>query len=118
MKSLQRTRVGDFKLDQAYTLSELQEMKDTGCLEQAVLPVDSVFASLKEVHVKSEGKKWIDNGNILLFTQLEEGTEEGFVKNLVDGEEVRVYKQNPYVFAAVYQVDMNRKVITPKKMFI
>lgn len=121
MKSLQRTRVGDFDLTQAYTLSDLQELKDTDALEKAVLPVDSVFAGLKEVHVLSNGQKWIDNGNMLLFTQLQEGASGEFEQNFKDGEEVRVYKlesDGNYVFAAVYKVDLNRKVITPKKMFI
>ncbi len=38
---LRRTRVGEFSLEDAWTLQELEELRDDGCLDQAVLsPLD------------------------------------------------------------------------------
>lgn len=43
MQSLVRTRVGEFRLADALTLAQLQELRDTERLEEALLPTDRIF---------------------------------------------------------------------------
>ena len=63
MQSLVRTRVGEFRLADALTLAQLQELRDTDGLEEALLPTDRIFADFHAVHVEEKWRKLIDNGN-------------------------------------------------------
>lgn len=53
MQSLVRTRVGEFRLADALTLAQLQELRDTERLEEALLPTDRIF---RISHVACGGK--------------------------------------------------------------
>ncbi len=65
MKSLLRTRVDKFTLEEAYTLSQLQELieekpeSEWGFIE----PVDRVFRKYEAVTAKEEAQKLVLNGN-------------------------------------------------------
>lgn len=72
MQSLRRTAVGAFRLEDAYTLEELQQLKDGGRLREAILPVDSVFGSCPVLHVRREYLRLLDNGNAILPEQTAE----------------------------------------------
>lgn len=117
MSSLTRTRVGDFLLEQTYTLDQVQERKDRGELGLIVLPVDTVFLKLKKIHIKKDAKKWIDNGNVILSDQTEEYDGKKNGSELENGEEIRVYNDDKE-FCAIYTVDVERNLFVPKKMFI
>ena len=43
MSSLRRTQAGEFRLEDAHTLDEVQKAADTGQLESLLLPVDTLF---------------------------------------------------------------------------
>ena len=45
MESLTRTRVADFRLEDAHTIDEIQTMEQRGELEKILLPVDRLFLS-------------------------------------------------------------------------
>ena len=66
MKSLLRTRVSEFTLDNAYRLSELEELVkkagETGD-HYFVQSVDKVFLHYPAISVKEEARKMIVNGN-------------------------------------------------------
>lgn len=111
MKSLRRTRVGSFCLEDAVTLSQLEEIRNGGRLEEVLLPVDKVFAAFPALHVKEEFCRLIDNGNAFFPGQTIEKTiyaPEGWV---------RVYRGNKS-FAGIYAYDENRKWYKPVKMFL
>lgn len=64
MESLLRTRVGRFCLEDALTLSQIEELRELGQVAQYVVPVDGVFADLpKLVMSGAEGDKLVHNGN-------------------------------------------------------
>lgn len=111
MQSLQRTRVGGFCLENAYTLDELQQRKDEGRLEETVLPVDSVFKSCPALHVCEEYLKLLDNGNVIMAEQMEEKTV------YPPGEWVRVYRPDKS-FAGIYAYEENAGCYKPVKMFL
>lgn len=111
MQSLVRTRAGGFLLKDAVTLEALQELKDAGRLEEAVLPVDSVFAEYPLLHVKEEWRKLLENGNPFYPGQTLE-------KSLFDaGAWVRIYREDNS-FAGIYAYDGERKCYKPVKMFM
>ena len=65
MKSLVRTRVGMFKLEEAITLEELEQYRDAGKLAEIILPPDSIFMHLPAVYAKAENCRFLDNGNAM-----------------------------------------------------
>ena len=65
MESLIRIRSGQFVLEEAKTLSEFQKMADAGELEEALIPVDSLFGDLPKAAVRPEWIRLADNGNPL-----------------------------------------------------
>ena len=76
MKSLVRTKVGRFTLEQAHTLSELEKIRDEGLekqapegraagLESVLIPTEIVFEDLKRVCTLPEADKYLLNGNAI-----------------------------------------------------
>lgn len=111
MQSLQRTRVGNFDLERAVTLSELEQIREEGRLEEILFPVDSVFANCPRLHVKQEFTKLVDNGNSFYPNQTAEQI------TYDSGEWVSVYRENGG-FVGVYAFDAGRRWYKPVKMFL
>ena len=111
MQSLVRTRVSDFVLQDAITLTGLQKLKDEGRLEEAVIPVDRVFSYCPALHVKEKYRILLDNGNSFYPDQ----TLEGIVHET--GVRVRVYREDQS-FAGVYAYEEGQKRYKPVKMFL
>lgn len=111
MTSLVRTRVGSFSIEEAKTLSELQELADTGSLHNIITPVEEMFRNLPAVTVPAEADKALQNGNQLKLSQIRERESVG------DTASFRVYS---YVnrFCGIYEYDASKKLFTPVKMFL
>lgn len=122
MTSLVRSRVGEFRLENAKPLSELQELADQGRLWEAVIPVEEMFHSLSAIRVSDGAQKALLNGNQMKRSEvlIKEDTEsigkmpEEFP---VDQEEYRVYSADSR-FCAIYRYEGGRKLFTPVKMFL
>ena len=111
MKSLVRTRVGGFVLQDALTLSQLELLRDEDGLERAVFPVDGVFAECPALHVQEKWRKLLDNGNSFYPNQTVEG------HTHPQGEWVRVYREDGS-FVGIYAYEAGRKWYKPVKMFL
>ena len=118
MAGLQRTRVGEFEIGQAYTLEELQKLSDQGQLSQAVIPVEKMFENFPALMVKEESMKALKNGNQL---KAEDFQEKGFLgreaQKAADGQEFRVYNHKG-VFYGVYSYTEQRRLFCPVKLFL
>ena len=62
MSALRRTRAGDFRLDDAYTLSQVQEAADRGEAASMLLPVDRLFAVYPALRADAAAEKRIRTG--------------------------------------------------------
>lgn len=111
MQSLRRTGVGRFRQESAVKLGQLQQMKDEGKLEEAVLPVDSMFENCPALHATEESSRLLDNGNAILPEQTAEKTVCG------QGQWVRLYRADGR-FAGIYVYEPGRKWYKPVKMFL
>lgn len=111
MESLQRTRVGIFKLEEALTLSQLQEKKEAGTLPSCVKPVDACFEHLMALHVCPQHQKLLDNGNPLFADQMLERIRIG------EGEQVRVYAADGRFFGIYVKEEDKSRRFKPVKMF-
>lgn len=111
MESLVRTRVGGFSLKEAFTLGQLQDLRDQGRLSEAVSPVESVFLSCPVLHVRSDLERLLDNGNALTVEQTAEK------EQYAPGRWVRVCRPDNR-FAGIYAYDEGKGRYQPVKMFL
>lgn len=117
MTSLERTRSGQFTKEKAYTLAEIEKIRDEGRLDDIILPVDHVFDDLPILVVSGEIEKKILNGNLIYKSECKKmGLEDCYS----EGKKVRVYKENNNSsnFVAVYQYNKEKKGMVPEKMFL
>ena len=110
MQSLVRTRVGEFRLADALTLAQLQELRDTERLEEALLPTDRLFSDFPMLHVEEKWRKLIDNGNAFYPGQTVEQTTHPA------GEWVRIYREDDS-FVGIYAYDETKEWYKPVKIF-
>ena len=110
MQSLVRTRVGEFRLADALTLAQLQELRDTERLEEALLPTDRIFSDFPMLHVEKKWRKLIDNGNAFYPGQTVEQTTHPA------GEWVRIYREDDS-FVGIYAYDETKEWYKPVKIF-
>lgn len=111
MVSLKRTRVGNFAIEDAYTLSQIENLAKEGKLSEILLPVERAFEKLPEITVKEEAMKALLNGNQLGKEEFMNLSEEAF-----KAKEVRVYGYDGR-FYGVYGYQQGRKLFCPVKMF-
>ena len=111
MVNLKRTQVGNFGIEDAYTLSQKEDMAKEGKLCEILLPVEKVFEKLPEIRVKETAMKALLNGNQLKKEEILMLSDEA-----LKAEEVRVYGADGR-FYGVYGYQEGRKLFCPIKMF-
>lgn len=132
MTELTRTRVGEFLLEDAITLNQIEALRDSDTILDYVVKVDSVFKHLKKGSVLVAFRKFIDNGNPLLLTQIIMDNraesriekESGIQKeseieketDLIDKERIRIYNDER-IFCGLYEYSQERGYLMPVKMF-
>ncbi len=117
MTSLERTRSGQFTKDNAYTLAEIEKIRDTGGVDSIIMPVDTVFMDLPSLIVTGELEKKILNGNLIYKNECKEAD---ISDCFSEGKKVRIYKRNDDScnFIAIYQYSKEKKGMVPDKMFL
>lgn len=112
METLQRTRVGNFHIEQALKLSQIEELVRENRLEEYVIAPDAVFEEYASLTVMPEFDKVLLNGNKLYFKQVR-----AVRKRFEDGEWTRVYASNG-TFTGVYTYCEQEHCFKPYKMFL
>ena len=108
MESLVRTRVGDFHLEQAITLKELEAKRDAGELDSCLVTVEQIFSGLPAVTTRKQYDVLIHNGNRVSGNMLE---------TLLQEKQVRMYDSSG-LFTGIYEWDPMKKDYKPLKMFL
>lgn len=112
MKSLLRTRVDKFSLENAYTLEELQNLVMKPLEEWTFLEsVDSVFQKYNAVVAEADAQKWIVNGNRIpasLICDFSKDKQQEFV---------RLYDNNRK-FIGIYTFLQDANEYKPVKLFM
>lgn len=109
MEELLRTKAGQFTLDKAYKLQEIEQAVAEERLEQLVAPVDSVFTAYPSVTIKEEFDKLLYNGNPLPASAGINWSEEWKNTNL------RLYDTRQH-FVGIYEWKEQR--LKPVKLFL
>lgn len=110
MTHLLRSRVGEFRAEDAYRLSEIQSYAEAGRLQEILVPTENMFSQLMALKVKDGGLKALQNGNKLFPSQV------AWEKEPAAGQELRVYGKDGQFFG-IYRYDAKEKLFSPVKMF-
>lgn len=102
MEALVRSRVGRFTIDNAYTLSQIQDMVAKEEIDKAVTPTDAFFADYPTFDAVDYRERLVRNGN-------------SFETDYI-GDRIRVYVAGS--FAGIYDYDGENKLYRPFKMFL
>lgn len=110
MESLIRTRVSNFKIKDAKTLDEIEELKKSGKLDEIVVSIDEMFPSYPKITVKESWMAFAKNGNQLEMKMLVEGCGQE------EERPVRLYDESGK-FIAIYQWKEKERKYHIIKMF-
>ncbi len=111
MKSLVRTRVGRFAIQDALMLDEVEKLVHEGRIEDHIVSPDEMFTEYAVVKVMPEFKRLLENGNGLLTNMV-------YITDcLNDGENLRVYDESDH-FYGIYRFESRTKQLLPVRMFI
>ncbi len=109
MKSLLRTRVGPFAVEDSVTLDEIVRRRDEGRLQELILPVDSLFAQVPRVTLDGAAERLVRNGNPLPRQEI--------AGRLEAAERIRVYGADGQ-FLALYGWNEQKQSYRAVKMFL
>ena len=111
MEKLTRTRVERFDIKDSISLSQIEEIRDQGVLEQYITPVDEILDMYSKCMVSEDAEKLLYNGNI--FT-----SRNTLLKmNHQDGQTVRVYTHDGK-FIGLYMYIAEKQIYKPIKIFL
>ena len=120
MASLERTKSGQFTLNTAITLAELEEkLKESGenreqIIQSLVLPVDQMFSEYPKMMLLPQWERLVQNGNSFEEKNLRK---EFLEKDRADKIQYRVYI-GENTFMGVYEYRKKEQKFYPVKMFL
>ena len=114
MKSLIRTEVGSFHIQNSIKLDKLRELANKQNLNTVITKVDEVFVKYFSVTIKPEGEKILKNGNKINFSYIQ-----GSIEDLKHDQALKVYDCMGN-FIGLYRVVMEEKecYLKPLKLFL
>ena len=108
MQELVRTKVSDFKIEDAIKLEEIEKLVSENKIDEYIVPVDAAFKDLQKAVVSEEFEKILNNGNALFENMFTES---------VNSDRIRVYN-NDGKFMAIYKYKQEKECFVPEKMFM
>lgn len=109
MTSLVRTKVGNFNLEQAITLAQVEQKRDDQTLDSWIIPVERAFEQYSVVTVTPQSERLLMNGNRLEMRDLQDGAQKADMVRVLDSHGQ---------FQAVYGWDDEKNDFKPIKMFL
>ncbi|MDO5009950.1 MAG: tRNA pseudouridine(55) synthase TruB, partial [Intestinibacter bartlettii] len=115
MSFLLRTSSGKFNLENAITLEELEELKNTDSLDEYLYDVDYVLDNLPEVNLNPSAKRYYMNGGVIDSRRFVVKKSQN---NDKENDLVRVYCENIFVGVGKILKDNNTMTLKSDKLFI
>ena len=113
MKSLIRTKTGDFLLENSYKLDEIEKLVRENRVSEIIIPIEDVFKNLQRVDVSGYAGILLENGGIIKAAAVKPDIEALEPKN---GEKFRMYNDEGE-FKAVYSYNGDINAFKIDKMF-
>ena len=111
MKALVRVQAGPFCIEDALTLSAVEQARDDGRLDSIVRPIESMLQKYDAIRVLPEFERYLYNGNKLEISMV--SGRDCFKEN----EAVRVYDTKG-CFIGLYRYRREKNQLQPEKMFL
>jgi tRNA pseudouridine55 synthase len=122
MQHLTRTSVGAFHLEDAYTLSQIEQMRDDGTLTDVIKSPEFIFRDLDKLCVSDRARTLLENGNSFRIDNVINQDPEGvndtqYAKEMFkDGNSFRVYAEDG-TFFGIYSYNAKTRVFNVDKFF-
>ena len=113
MKSLVRTKTGNFLLENSYKLDEIEKLVRENRVSEIIIPIEDVFKNLQRVDVSGYAGILLENGGIIKAAAVKPDIEALEPKN---GEKFRMYNDEGE-FKAVYSYNGDINAFKIDKMF-
>lgn len=110
VEELTRTKVSNFEIDKAMTLSEIEDKRD--CIQEFMIPIDEMFLKHTKCVIDSQFNKLLYNGNKLDINMLQ--VNKG-IENFT--QSVRIYDSEGR-FVGIYKLEEDGVTLKPEKMFL
>lgn len=111
MKSLKRTQVERFVLEDSLTLSEVEALVKEDRILERLTTIEEMFDKYRQIVLKEEADRFLYNGNSFRESNVTEA------KDWRENELVRVYDSHR-VFKGLYSYEAEEKLFKPYKMFL
>lgn len=108
MSFLMRTKVGNFSIREAYTLDEIEKLKEKDILDTALLPLDTSLLQYSSIKFSESYSKRLKNGLKLKI----DNKDESYKAN----EQVRVYGVNEFIGVGIIEYSDNEWYLKMKKV--
>ena len=109
MSALTRVRTGNYTLDEAYTIDQLNEMTYEERLKLPQ-PVETLFTDLPEAHVSDFYAKLVRGGTELYQKRIH--------VDLAPGQLIRLYHRDTFFALGKGDILDGEKVVRPEKLFV
>ncbi len=114
MKKLTRTKVGEFTVDKAYRLSDIEKAMAEDRISDVIVDLEDIFADLERADMTAQTDPLLRNGNIIPGKIMRSLLAEISRK---DGLKIRMYDSRGE-FLGVYEYNISRDIYKPYKMFL
>lgn len=114
MESLTRTRSGDFTLEGAHTLSEIEEAAKNDKISDVIITLDEVFSDLPAYEPSGDLVKFVRNGNVLPGRKVRDAMSQ---KRPKEGDRIRVCDATGKL-CGIYEYKIAGDIFKPYKMFL
>ena len=110
MKSLVRTRVSRFQIEESLSLTEIEALAKENQIEEKIMAVDKFFLNNPAVYMKEDADKRIYNGNSFQKRNIQ-------TQQTGTGDWIRVYDSKG-IFIGIYKLEEKEEIYKPVKMFL
>lgn len=119
MASLVRTRVSDFALKDAMTLSRIETLYREEALTDHIRPIDSIFPDYPSLTVAAGGNRLLMNGNSIPLEYVTEQTREFLKGKACPGDMSSCFRVYDHVghFIGLYGKSEQEELLKPDKLF-
>lgn len=114
MESLIRTRSGDFTLEGAHTLSDIEEAAKNDKISDVIITLDEVFSDLPAYEPSGDLVKYVRNGNVLPGRKVRDAMSQ---KRPKEGDRIRVCDATGKL-CGIYEYKIAGDIFKPYKMFL
>lgn len=116
MAGLVRTRVGNFGIDNAHRLSDIEAAMADNKISDVIINLETVFDDLDSLHADESMSRLVRNGNIIPGGYVRSVAPD-IMRRATDGTRIRVYDCGGS-FTGVYEYKISDDIFKPYRIFL